>query len=48
MTVASFVASQKADHGVPHVIYCRTLCVWPSPRQPDTWLCGQQVGVGEA
>ena len=21
---------------------------WTSPRQPDTWLCGQQVAVCEA
>jgi transposase InsO family protein len=27
MTVASFVASQKTDHGVPHVIGCRALGV---------------------
>jgi transposase InsO family protein len=44
MTVASFIASQRADHGVPHVISCRALCVseswfykWhdrpPTPRQ---------------
>lgn len=44
MTVASFVASQKTDHGVPHVIGCRALGVseswfykWkdrsPTPRQ---------------
>jgi transposase InsO family protein len=44
MSVASFVASQKTDHGVPHVIACRALGVshswfykWhdraPTPRQ---------------
>jgi putative transposase len=27
MTVASFVASQRADHGVPHVLCCRALGV---------------------
>jgi hypothetical protein len=27
MTVASFIASQRADHGVVHVISCRALCV---------------------
>jgi len=27
MTVASFIASQKTDHGVPHVIGCRSLGV---------------------
>ena len=44
MTVASFVASQRADHGVAHVLCCRALGVsqswfykWrdrrPTPRQ---------------
>jgi putative transposase len=44
MTVASFVAAQRTDHGVPHVICCRALGVsqswfykWrqrgPTPRQ---------------
>lgn len=44
MSVASFVASQRADHGVPHVVACRALGVseswfykWhdrpPTPRQ---------------
>jgi hypothetical protein len=30
MTVASFVAAQRTDHGVPHVICCRALEVSPS------------------
>jgi putative transposase len=30
MTVASFVAAQRTDHGVPHVISCRVLGVSPS------------------
>jgi putative transposase len=30
MTVASFVAAQRTDHGVPHVISCRALGVSPS------------------
>ena len=30
MTVASFVAAQRTDHGVPHVISCRALEVSPS------------------
>jgi putative transposase len=30
MTVASFVAAQRTDHGVPHVICCRALGVSPS------------------
>jgi hypothetical protein len=25
VSVASFIASQRADHGVPHVISCRAL-----------------------
>jgi putative transposase len=44
MTVASFIASQRAEHKVPHVISCRALAVseswfykWrdrpPTPRQ---------------
>ena len=44
MTVASFVAAQRTDHGVPHVISCRALSLseswfykWrnrgPTPRQ---------------
>jgi putative transposase len=27
MTVASFVATQRTEHGVPHVIACRALGV---------------------
>jgi putative transposase len=30
MTVASFVAAQRTDHGVPHVTSCRALGVSPS------------------
>jgi putative transposase len=30
MTVASFVAAQRTEHGVPHVISCRALGVSPS------------------
>ena len=30
MTVASFVAAQRADHGIPHVLCCRALGVSPS------------------
>ena len=30
MTVASFVAAQRTDHAVPHVISCRALGVSPS------------------
>ena len=30
MSVASFVAAQRTDHGVPHVISCRALGVSPS------------------
>jgi putative transposase len=30
MTVASFVAAQRTDHGVAHVISCRALGVSPS------------------
>src|SRR5688572_25401487 len=30
MTVASFVAAQRTDHAVPHVIGCRALGVSPS------------------
>jgi hypothetical protein len=44
MTVASFIASQRTDHGVPHAVSCRALDVpestfykWrdraPTPRQ---------------
>lgn len=44
MTVASFIASQRTEHGVPHALSCRALCVpestfykWrdrpPTPRQ---------------
>jgi hypothetical protein len=27
MTVASFIASQRTDHGVPHAVSCRALDV---------------------
>ena len=27
MTVASFVAAQRTDHGVPHAVACRALDV---------------------
>ncbi len=30
MTVASFIAAQRADHGVPHAKTCRWLGVAPS------------------
>jgi hypothetical protein len=32
------------------VVYSKTLAeaIWPSPREPDTWLCGQQVAMCEA
>ena len=30
MNVASFVAAQRTDHGVPHVTACRALGVSPS------------------
>ena len=30
MTVASFIASQRAEYQVPHVLSCRSLCVSPS------------------
>src|SRR5688572_27171649 len=30
MSVASFVAAQRTDHGVPHVITCRAIGVSPS------------------
>jgi putative transposase len=30
MTVASFIAAQRTDHGVPHALSCRALAVAPS------------------
>ncbi len=41
MTVPSFIASQRTDHGVPHALSCRALQV--SESWFYTWRDGEGV-----